>query len=64
MAIDQVTEVPVQEKSIPSLFSNRSFIFLWLSSTASFLALSTYLFTEQWYIITVLEKESLLGTSS
>ncbi|AQU79291.1 multidrug ABC transporter permease [Planococcus faecalis] len=61
MAIDQVTEVPVQEKSIPSLFSNRSFIFLWLSSTASFLALSTYLFTEQWYIITVLEKESLLG---
>lgn len=61
MAIDQVTEVPVQEKSVPSLFSNRSFIFLWLSSTASFLALSTYLFAEQWYIITVLEKESLLG---
>ncbi|MDJ0332864.1 MFS transporter [Planococcus sp. S3-L1] len=61
MAFDQVTEVPVQEKSVPSLFSNRSFIFLWLSSTASFLALSTYLFAEQWYIITVLEKESLLG---
>ncbi|QFF99933.1 MFS transporter [Psychrobacillus glaciei] len=61
MAIDQVTEVPVQEKLVLSLFSNRSFIFLWLSSTASFLALSTYLFAEQWYIITVLEKESLLG---
>lgn len=61
MAIDQVTEVPVQEKSVSSLFRNRSFIFLWLSSTASFLALSTYLFAEQWYIITVLEKESLLG---
>lgn len=61
MAIEQVTEVPVQEKLVPSLFSNRSFIFLWLSSTASFLALSTYLFAEQWYIITVLEKESLLG---
>lgn len=61
MAIDQVTEVSVQEKPVPSLFSNRSFIFLWVSSTASFLALSTYLFAEQWYIITVLEKESLLG---
>lgn len=61
MAIDQVAEATVQEKSVPNLFSNRSFIFLWLSSTASFLALSTYLFAEQWYIITVLEKESLLG---
>lgn len=61
MTIDQVTEVPVQGKSVLSLFSNRSFLFLWLSSTASFLTLSTYLFAEQWYIITVLEKESLLG---
>ncbi|RLQ92753.1 MFS transporter [Planomicrobium sp. Y74] len=61
MAIDQVAEASVQEKSVPSLFNNRSFIFLWLSSTASFLALSTYLFAEQWYIITVLEKESALG---
>lgn len=61
MAIDQAAQVTAKEKSVPSLFSNRSFIFLWLSSTASFLALSTYLFAEQWYIITVLEKESLLG---
>ncbi|MDN7245654.1 MFS transporter [Planococcus shenhongbingii] len=61
MTIDQVAEAPVQEKAVPSLFSNRSFLFLWLSSTASFMALSTYLFAEQWYIITVLEKESLLG---
>ncbi len=61
MAIDQAAPITTQEKSLPSLFSNRSFIFLWLSSTASFLALSTYLFAEQWYIITVLEKESLLG---
>ncbi|MGE6370816.1 MFS transporter [Planococcus kocurii] len=61
MAIDQAAQVTAKEKPVPSLFSNRSFVFLWLSSTASFLALSTYLFTEQWYIITVLEKESLLG---
>ncbi|RAZ79296.1 MFS transporter [Planococcus halotolerans] len=61
MVIDQVAEASVQEKSVPSLFNNRSFIFLWLSSTASFLALSTYLFAEQWYVITVLEKESALG---
>lgn len=43
------------------LLRNRSFIFLWLSSTASFLSLSTYLFTEQWYIITELNKEASLG---
>lgn len=61
MAIDQAAQVTAKEKSVSSLFSNRSFLFLWLSSTASFLALSTYLFAEQWYIITVLEKESLLG---
>ncbi|WP_257143484.1 hypothetical protein [Bacillus sp. AFS015896] len=34
-----------------SLFKNRAFLFLWLSSTSSFLALSTYLFAEQWYVI-------------
>lgn len=61
MAIDHTALGTEKGKSVPSLFSNRSFIFLWLSSTASFLALSTYLFAEQWYIITVLEKESLLG---
>jgi len=44
-----------------SLLKNRAFVFLWLSSTTSFLALSTYLFAEQWYIITVLNKESALG---
>ncbi|KGR84547.1 multidrug ABC transporter permease [Lysinibacillus odysseyi 34hs-1 = NBRC 100172] len=44
-----------------SLLKNRAFVFLWLSSTASFLALSTYLFAEQWYIITVLNRESALG---
>jgi MFS family permease len=44
-----------------SLFKNRAFVFLWLSSTTSFLALSTYLFAEQWYIITVLNKEGALG---
>jgi len=58
---DQVATANEQTTAISNLFSNRSFIFLWLSSTVSFLALSTYLFAEQWYIITVLEKESALG---
>ncbi|PEX67224.1 multidrug ABC transporter permease [Bacillus cereus] len=44
-----------------SLFKNRAFLFLWLSSTSSFLALSTYLFAEQWYIIRSLGQESALG---
>lgn len=61
MAMNHGVESSLQTKSISSLFGNRSFVFLWLSSTTSFLALSTYLFAEQWYIITVLEKESALG---
>ncbi|MEF7563728.1 MFS transporter [Bacillus infantis] len=61
MAIGQVADTKPQKQPVPGLLSNRSFIFLWLSSTASFLALSTYLFAEQWYIITVLGKESALG---
>ena len=61
MAMNHGVESSLQTKSISSLFGNRSFVFLWLSSTASFLALSTYLFAEQWYIITVLQKESALG---
>ncbi|MEH7458041.1 MFS transporter [Bacillus sp. JJ1127] len=44
-----------------SLFKNRAFLFLWLSSTTSFLALSTYLFAEQWYVIRALGQESALG---
>lgn len=44
-----------------SLFKNRAFLFLWLSSTSSFLALSTYLFAEQWYVIRALGQESVLG---
>lgn len=44
-----------------SLFKNRAFLFLWLSSTSSFLALSTYLFAEQWYVIQSLGQESALG---
>lgn len=61
MDVEQAADASIQEKPVAGLFRNRSFIFLWLSSTASFLALSTYLFAEQWYIITVLEKENALG---
>lgn len=61
MAIEKAADLNTRERPGQSLLSNRSFIFLWLSSTASFLALSTYLFAEQWYIITVLDKENALG---
>lgn len=52
-----------KEPVIPKerILLNRSFLFLWLSSTFSFLALSTYLFAEQWYIIRVLKQEAVLG---
>ncbi|MGG4263813.1 MFS transporter [Peribacillus simplex] len=43
------------------LLRNKAFLFLWLSSTFSFLSLSTYLFAEQWYIIRVLKQEAALG---
>ena len=49
------------DKLSSSLIKNRAFVFLWLSSTTSFLALSTYLFAEQWYIITELKNEPALG---
>lgn len=44
-----------------AFFRNRSFLSLWLASTCSFLALSTYLFAEQWYILRVLQQEAYLG---
>ncbi|GGD09628.1 MFS transporter [Pontibacillus salipaludis] len=43
------------------LWKNQKFLYLWFSSTTSFLALSTYLFAEQWYIVRVLDQEALLG---
>lgn len=61
MGIEQTLMSPKHRKRAIHLFKNRAFIFLWLSSTASFLALSTYLFTEQWYIITVLKEKTILG---
>ncbi|QDP40874.1 MFS transporter [Radiobacillus deserti] len=59
MEVEKVICNDTQKKK--SLLANRSFIFLWLTSSASFLALSTYLITEQWYIITVLKEEKILG---
>lgn len=53
-------EIPMTESNV-HLLQNRTFLFLWLSSTFSFLALSTYLFAEQWYIIRVLNQEAALG---
>lgn len=61
MSNQEVLWSPPEEEKSSSLLKNRSFIFLWLSSTTSFVALSSYLFAEQWYIITVLKMESALG---
>jgi MFS transporter, DHA3 family, macrolide efflux protein len=57
----QILTSPKVVREASSLLKNRAFIFLLLSSTTSFLGLSTYLFAEQWYIITVLKKEASLG---
>lgn len=57
----QIHTSPKVVREASSLLKNRAFIFLLLSSTTSFLGLSTYLFAEQWYIITVLKKEASLG---
>ncbi|WP_312471586.1 MFS transporter [Neobacillus sp.] len=61
MSNQQTLTSPNVNREASSLLKNRAFIFLWLSSTTSFLGLSTYLFAEQWYIITVLKKEAALG---
>ncbi|MGE7979427.1 MFS transporter [Psychrobacillus sp. NPDC093200] len=61
MSREQVLRENKNEFLSSNLLRNRAFVFLWLSSTTSFLALSTYLFAEQWYIIKVLNKESALG---
>ena len=50
-----------EQKTHHPLLRNRSFRALWLASTCSFLALSTYLFAEQWYILRVLKLDAYLG---
>ena len=50
-----------EQKPHHPLLRNRSFRALWLASTCSFLALSTYLFAEQWYILRVLKLDAYLG---
>lgn len=50
-----------EQKTHHPLLRNRSFRELWLASTCSFLALSTYLFAEQWYILRVLKLDAYLG---
>ncbi|MFS0595085.1 MFS transporter [Cytobacillus horneckiae] len=61
MGDQQVLDASNHKVGFVRLLKNRAFILLWLSSTASFLSLSTYLFAEQWYIITELNKEASLG---
>ena len=61
MGNQQLLDKPDHKVGMGGLLKNRAFILLWLSSAASFLSLSTYLFAEQWYIITELNKEASLG---
>lgn len=40
---------------------NKNFILLWLSSACSFMALSVYLFAEQWYVLKYLNADKYIG---
>ncbi len=40
---------------------NKNFILLWLSSACSFMALSVYLFAEQWYVLEYLNADKYIG---
>lgn len=44
-----------------SLFTNRRFVFLWLASAASSFALSVYALSEEWYVVSGLNRVNLLG---
>ncbi|MBF0773759.1 MFS transporter [Mammaliicoccus sciuri] len=47
--------------SLKLFINNKRFTFLWLCSFSSFLALSTYIFAEQWYILKYLDANKYLG---
>jgi MFS transporter, DHA3 family, macrolide efflux protein len=44
-----------------SLYKNKKFILLWVSSLFTGLSLSMYMLVETWYVVNVLEKKSMLG---
>ncbi|MFD2444711.1 MFS transporter [Bacillus sp. CGMCC 1.16607] len=49
------------EKPLKTLYKNKKFILLWISSLFTGLSLSMYMLTETWYVVNVLEKKSMLG---
>lgn len=60
----QVTDGPLKqqkERPLLQLLKNRQFLFLWIASTLSGLALSIYLITESWYVVKGIKLESWLG---
>jgi DHA3 family macrolide efflux protein-like MFS transporter len=63
------SNVKIKEKSLTNqkarpilnLLQNQHFLFLWVASTFSGLALSIYLITESWFVVKGLKLESWLG---
>lgn len=51
----------VTRPSAFSLLKNRSFFFLWISGGLSSAALTIYLLTESWYVVSGLNRQDLLG---
>jgi MFS transporter, DHA3 family, macrolide efflux protein len=49
------------DKQMKTLFKNKKFILLWISSLFTGLSLSMYMLTETWYVVNVLDKKSMLG---
>ncbi len=47
--------------SVFNLLRNRSFFFLWISGALSSAALTIYLLTESWYVVSGLHRQDLLG---
>lgn len=50
-----------QLKGKHSLFANHRFVFLWLASAVSSFSLSTYMLSEEWYVVSGLGRPSMLG---
>jgi MFS transporter, DHA3 family, macrolide efflux protein len=62
MSIKSVQLEGYQAKVIsPSIMKNSRFVFLWIASAFSGLALSMYLITESWFVVNGLKMEAWLG---
>jgi MFS transporter, DHA3 family, macrolide efflux protein len=49
------------EKQMKTLYRNKKYILLWVSSLFTGLSLAMYMLAETWYVLNVLDKKSMLG---